>query len=187
VVRKAWADGLTLGLFPEGRSRAMSTVSPLTGSSPKLHRDGGRQRLTRCGSPSPSKEGRIPVTSLKSFHPLGEGNVTNASSVVSSPLLRWNPFTLVGEIAQRSKPSSPGGKHRTSSSPWPLGVGTERKKRRSQRRDRRRHVPGASLYSPSRHTKSGSRPFDQPSMAKEASGYQPGASSIPATCLRAVA
>ena len=145
------------------------------------------QRPTCHGSPSPSEEGRILVTSLKSFCPLGEGNTINVSSVVFSPLLCWNPSTLVGAIARRMRLGSLEGRRSTPSSPWPPGVGSERKKRRSQRRDRRRRIPRAPLYSPSQCAMSGSRPFDQPSMAKEALGNRPGAPSIPDTHLRVVA
>jgi hypothetical protein len=76
---------------------------------------------------------------------------------------------------------------RTSSSPWPPRVGSDRKKRRNWRRDRRHHVPRAPLYSPIWYAVSGTRPSDQPSMAKEASGKRPGAPLILIARLRAVA
>jgi hypothetical protein len=83
-----------------------------------------------------------------------------------STSLPWDPSTLMRVIAWRGRLGSLGGRHRTSSSPWSLGVGSKRKKRRSRRRDRRRRVPGLPFYSLSRCTASGSRPFDQPSTDK---------------------
>jgi hypothetical protein len=140
------------------------------------------QRPTHHDSPSPIERQKkiLGDTSLESFIFLGEGSATDASL---SPLLCWNPSTLVEAIARWSRQGSLGGRLCTPSSSWLLGVGFERKKRRSWRRERRHYTLGAPLYSPGWSAMSGSEPSDQPSMAKEAPRDQLGTLLIPTTCL----
>jgi hypothetical protein len=76
----------------------------------------------------------------------------------------------VGAIAQQRRAGSLRGRCHTSSSPWPPGVGSKRKMRRSQRWDRGAVPPGAPLHSPNQSTVSGFRTSDQPSMANGAMG-----------------
>jgi hypothetical protein len=71
-----------------------------------------------CRDPLPLLEGtRTSATSLEPLHLLGRRDVTDTSGVVSPPLLHWSPSTLKEAVAQRTRPSSPEEKRRTSSLP----------------------------------------------------------------------
>jgi hypothetical protein len=99
-----------------------------------------------------------------------EGKATDLSRVTLSPLLRWNPSTLMEAITWRTKAGSLGGSSRTSSSSWLPGVGSERKKRGSRDGIEAPCPRGIPFIAPVEACVSGSRPSDQPSMLKGASG-----------------
>jgi hypothetical protein len=66
--------------------RALQRVWLRLAAHPSLYLCRGGRCSDRCiVVPPRPEEGRIPATSLKSFHALGKGNVTEASSIMSCP------------------------------------------------------------------------------------------------------